>query len=468
MMKRILFSVATLVPVLSLSVAHAQVDKADQWHQWRGPLANGVAPHADPPLEWSEDKNIKWKVDLPGEGTSTPIIWNDQIFILTAIKTDRQPEQPAEAGDGEAEEASEDKDNAEESSSGGRRRRRGGFGIEKPTNVHEFVILCLDRATGDIVWQKTAREEVPHEGHHRDHGFASGSPTTDGKFVYASFGSHGIYCYTTDGEFQWERDLGDMRTRNSFGEGTSPTLIGNTLIVNWDHEGEDFIAALDAQTGTTNWQVDRDEPTGWSTPLAVPYDGGTQVVVNGTNRVRSYDVATGEVLWECGGQTTNAIPSPVAAGGLIFCMSGFRGSAAFAIPLNSTGDLTETEKYQWRHSGGTPYVPSPLLYDDLLYFNKGNAGILNVMNPETGELVIENERLPGMRSIYASPVAAAGRVYIVGRDGKAVVLRHGTEFEVLAENELEDPIDASPALVGNELFLRGKEHLYCIAEQAAE
>ncbi len=469
MLRTSLSLVLAFVPILSVSADDAAIEQTDQWHQWRGPLANGVSPHGDPPVEWGEEQNIKWKVDVPGFGTSTPIIWGDKIFLLTAIKTDRKPEEAAVDDDDAQAEESQKKEPAAEPPARrrGRGRRRGGFGIQKPTNIHEFVVLCLDRSSGDVIWQQVAREAVPHEGHHRDHGFASGSPTTDGEFVYASFGSHGIYCYSVDGELQWERDLGDMRTRNSFGEGASPTLVGDTLIVNWDHEEEDFIAALDAKTGEIKWQVDRDEPTGWSTPLAIPFQGRTQVVVNGTNRVRAYDLGNGELLWECGGQTTNAIPSPVTADGLVFCMSGFRGSAAFAIPLDASGDLTETEGYLWRHTGGTPYVPSPLLYDDLLYFNKSNGAILNILNAKTGEFVLENQRLPGLRGIYASPVGAAGRIYIVGRDGKAVVLRQGAEFEVLAENELDDPIDASPAVVGRELYLRGKEHLYCIAETEA-
>jgi len=464
-----------VVPALSASAADVESEQASHWHQWRGPLANGVAPHGDPPVEWGEDKNVRWKVELPGQGTSTPIIWDNKILILTAIKTDQKPETAdaenpeAEAEKAETKSADEKADDAGESRPRrrgrfGRRGGRGRFGSTQPTNIHEFVVLCLDRSTGDVLWQHTAREELPHEGHHRDHGFASGSPTTDGQLLYASFGSRGIFCYTLDGEPRWDRDLGDMRTRNGFGEGASPTLIGDKLIVNWDHEGEDFVAALDANTGETRWQVDRDEPTGWSTPLAVEYDGKTQVVVNGTNRVKAYDLESGEVLWECGGQTVNAIPSPVTANGLVFCMSGFRGSAAFAIPAGSSGDLTETEEYLWRHSGGTPYVPSPLLSGDLLYFTKGNAAVLNVLDARTGEYVIENQRLPGMRGVYASPVSASGRVYIVGRDGKAVVLREGAEFEVLAENELDDPIDASPAIVGKEMYLRGNKHLYCIAE----
>jgi outer membrane protein assembly factor BamB len=342
------------------------------------------------------------------------------------------------------------------------------LGGSKPTNYFQFVVLCLDRATGNTLWQQVVREELPHEGHHGDHGYASGSPTTDGEFLYASFGSRGVYCLTLDGQVRWERDFGDMRTRNGFGEGTSPTLVGDTLIVNWDHEAEDFIAALDAKTGETKWQVERDEPTGWSTPLAIPHDGKTQIVVNGTNRARGYDLASGELLWECGGQTTNAIPSPVTADGVVYCVSGFRGSAAVAISLDSRGDLTETDNQVWTHSGGTPYVPSPLLYGDLLYLNKSNDAILTVLNAKTGEVVIEKERLPGLKGIYASPVGAAGRVYYIGRNGAAVVLKHGTAFEVLAENTLDDPIDASPAIVGKELYLRGKEHLYCIAEPQAQ
>jgi outer membrane protein assembly factor BamB len=465
-------------------------ERLHQWHRWRGPNADGVAPHADPPITWDEATNVRWKVEIPGLGSSTPIVWGDQVFVLTAIKTDRGGAPPAAAdtddpapsrprareaarrGDGENTQAQAGTIKQGRPGPPRGRSGRGGRGSAAPTNVYQFVVLSFDRRTGERKWQHTANETVPHEGFREgDNTFASGSPVTDGRYLYASFGSYGVYCYDLEGKPIWNRDLGDMQTRNGFGEGSSPALYGNRLIVPWDHEGQSAIYCLDAESGETIWEARRDESTAWATPLVIEHGGRTQVVTNATNRSRSYDLNTGELLWECGGQTANAIPSPVSAGNLVYCMSGFRGSAVFAIPLDAAGDLTGGAKVSWYHDGqtsyrpGTPYVPSPLLYGDLLYFTKSNNAILSCLKAETGEVVFDNERIAGLGTLYASPVAAADRVYLVDRDGTTVVFKRGASFEVLATNKLDDSIDASPALVGNEIFLRGKKYLYCIAEK---
>lgn len=459
----------SVAAVLAFSMTAVAGDLTSQelanWHQWRGPLASGFAPNADPPVEWSESKNIRWKVAIPGDGTATPIVWGDRIYLLTAIETERKGEAAQAANNEAADEEPAAGENDGKKKRGGRGGGGGGLRPAKPSNIHQFVVMCLDRKSGETIWQKVAREELPHEGHHKDHGYASASPTTDGKHLYVSFGSRGIYCYDLEGNNLWEQDLGDMKTRNGFGEGASPTVAGDRLIVVWDHEADSFVTALDTATGQPVWKQNREEPTCWSTPLVVEHDGKEQVVINATNRTRSYDLKTGDLIWECGGQTTNAIPSPVTADGVVYCMSGFRGSAALAIPLSASGNVTDTDAVKWKLSDGTPYCPSPLLYDDLLYFNKSNNGILTVVNAKSGAVLIENQRLDGVRNVYASPVGAAGRVYFIGRDGSAVVLEHGPEYKVLATNKLDEGIDASPALVGKEMFLRGKDSLYCIAAE---
>lgn len=468
------------------------------WHQWRGPQASGVAPLANPPIHWDEKTNIRWKFEIPGRGTSTPIIWDDQVFVLTAIKTDRLRETaaaPAETGGAEAGnvESRSDAPNAEASQARDRRREAGGAqegerprrgtggpgrgpggpgrapgargGGGQPANIHEFVVLAIDRDSGKVRWQHVARAEVPHEGHHQTGSFAAASPTTDGQYLYASFGSRGVYCYDLEGNLRWERDLGDMRTRNGFGEGISPVIHGDSLVINWDHEGQSHLFVLDARTGETRWQVDRDEVTQWATPLVIEHGGRTQVVTSATNRVRSYDLATGDLLWECGGQTLSVIPSPVVKDGVVICMSGFRGTAARAIPLDSQGDVTDSDKLVWSHNRGTPYVPSPLLYGDELYFTESNRAVLSCLDVNTGEALIDRQRMPGVSNFYASPIGAADRVYFVSREGTALVLKHSRELEVLATNPLEDTIDASPAAVGKQLFLRGEQFLYCIEER---
>jgi len=252
------FSCITLLLVSTVSAEHInETAFQHNWPHWRGPLANGVAPHADPPIEWSQDSNIKWKVELPGRGSASPIIWNDRIFILTAIKTDRE---------GTPEE-SPDSRNPDDPP------RLNPFRIEPATHYHQFIVLCLDRASGETLWKHVAHEVVPHEGFHGDNGYASGSPTTDGQYLYASFGSHGIYCYDMQGTLQWKRDLGKMRTRFSFGEASTPVLHGDKLIVMWDQEEQSMIYALDTATGETRWEQPRDEPSNWSTPLVVEHDG---------------------------------------------------------------------------------------------------------------------------------------------------------------------------------------------------
>lgn len=443
------------------SVPAASSSAGQNWPQWRGPLGTGVAPTANPPLTWSETNNIKWKVKIPGSGSATPIVWGDQVFIQTAIPTGKKVE-PTPAPKPESPPAA-----AEVTAGNQAGRRRGGFGGgEKPAEIHEFVILCLDRQTGKVVWQQTAREEVPHEGYRQNEGsFASSSPMTDGKHVFAYFGSRGLYCYDMNGRLQWSQDFGDMRIALGFGEGSSPALFGKTMVVNWDHEGEDFIVALDKETGKELWRQPRDERTSWATPLIVEHDDQTQVVTAATGKIRSYDLATGKLLWECAGLTANVIPSPVFGNGMVYCMSGFRGNALKAIRLGKSGDLTDSDAIVWTYNKATPYVPSPLLYEGKLYFFSNNNGILSCFDAAAGKPFYAEERLQDIPGVYASPVGAAGKVYLAGRNGTTVVIKQSDKLEVLATNRLDEKFDASLAVVGKELFLRGREYLYCVAEQ---
>jgi len=422
------------------------------WHQWRGPEGNGVVVQADPPLNWSESENIRWKVEIPGKGCSTPIVWNDRVFILTAVPTGKEV-----AGD----DTTPRPDPARGNDRGG---RRSGRRRSSPTVHHQFVVLCLDRLTGRTIWKQIAVESIPHEGHHRTATFASCSPITDGRHVYATFGSRGIYCYDMDGKLQWQRDLGDMRTRHAFGEGASPALAGETLIVPWDHEGQSAVFALDTKMGATRWKVDRDEATTWSTPLVVDRGGRRQVVMHGSNRVRSYDVTDGRLIWECGGQVLNPVASPIAQGDLVYCTTGRRGLAVSAMPLSAKGDITGTKQIAWHRTDFGAYVPSPVIYKGQLYLTKECRAILACFNAKTGETIFGPERLLGLRDIYASLVAVVDRIYITDRVGTTLVLQHGTELKVLATNKLEEGADASLAIVGKEILLRGHQHLYCIAE----
>lgn len=456
---------------VSLSIFHASAasGSTENWPQWRGPLGTGESPKANPPTEWSEEKNIKWKIKLPGHGASTPIIWENKVFIQAAVPTGKKVETPRTPSSTPAVQPAPAPAQQRPPGEGGRQRGpggggRGGFGGgEKPTELYQFVVLCLDRQTGKTLWQTVAREELPHEGHHRDHGYSSFSPVTDGQHLIVSFGSRGLYCYDLNGKLIWEKDLGDMRTKMGFGEGSSPALHKNTVVVNWDHEGEDFIAAFEKSTGKELWRQPRQEDTTWSTPLIVEHNGKAQVVTTATGKVRSYDLATGELVWESPGLTMNAIPTPVTADGVVYVTSGFRGSALYAIKLGKTGDLSTTDSILWSHKKSTPYVPSPLLYKGRFYCFSGNDAIFSAFNAKSGNILVDAERLSDLNGVYASPVAAADRIYLLGRNGAALVLKHTDKLETLASNKLDDGFDASPALAGNELFLRGRQHLYCIA-----
>jgi outer membrane protein assembly factor BamB len=241
-------------------------------------------------------------------------------------------------------------------------------------------------------------------------------------------------------------------------------VYGDALAVNWDHEGSSAVIVLDAKTGQTRWTAKRDEETTWSTPLIVTYKGTRQLIVNATRRVTSYDLDSSRILWECGGQTAVLIPSPVVLDDMVICMSGYRRAAAYAIGLDSTGDITGTDRIRWQYNRNAPYVPSPLLYGERLYFTNGNRAMLTCLNARTGKPLMENVRLPNLNQLYASPLGAADRIYFVGRNGTTVVIENQPELKVLAVNRLDDPMDASPVAVGKELFLRSKTRLYCIAE----
>jgi len=426
---------ALLASVLVIGALSA-ADGEQYWPQWRGPDGTGVSKQAKPPAVWSETRNIRWKKEIPGRGAGTPVIWGNLLFISTAVPVDVT---------GDAAHAS-----------------RGNA-----PGSHKYIVLALDRKDGRVVWERVAREDAPHEGTHGDWGtWASPSVVTDGAHVIASFESRGIYAYDMKGAPVWQKDLGDKKMRNQFGEGTSPALYGNTLVVVWDHQGESFITALDKRTGEERWRTARDEIDSWATPLVVTVNGRAQVVTSAMKQVRSYDLETGKLIWYGAGTTMNPIPSPVAADGFVILTAGFRGNNLKAVRLaDAKDDITNTPALVWTLDRDTPYVPSPLLYDGILYLLKSNNGILSAFDAKTGKPHYQVTRLDGAPNVFASPVGAAGRVYIPGQEGTTVVLKHGPTFEVLAQNKLDDGFNASPALVESEIYLRGFKSLYCIAEK---
>lgn len=414
------------------------------WPQWRGPLGVGVAPHANPPVEWSEARNVRWKRALPGKGHSTPVVWGQRVFVTAAV--------PA----GEA---------LPTKYSGA-----PGSHDETPiTHRQRFVVLALDRHDGKVLWERVLREELPHQGGHRTASLASPSPVTDGERLFACFGSWGLYCLDLDGNLEWQTDLGQLETLHGHGEGSSPALHGDTLIVNWDHQGDSFVVAFDKRTGQPRWKTPRERASSWTTPIVVEHAGGAQVIISGPRRIRGYDLASGALIWECSGLSVeNVVSSPVAGHGMVYAGSTYDRPGLLAIRLEGAkGDVTGSPQVVWRRSRGAPYVPSPLLYGDALYFHYHFQGLLTRVDARTGADQPGPIRLSGIYDVFASPVAAAGRIYVTSREGVTLVLQDGDDPEVIARNRLDDSFSASPALAGDELFLRGERFLYCLAESGA-
>ena len=438
------YSTAVALFALSLNTRAASI--ADNWHQWRGPEHNGVSRTANPPIEWSETKNVQWKVAIDGQGSSAPIIWDNKVFLLTAINSGKiDPSLPKP----------ED-------------QPKRVFGITHPNTMYSFFVLCLDRNTGRELWRRKAADIIPHEGHHKDNNFASASPITDGERLYCWFGSTGLFCYDLNGELLWERNLGKVVMGASLGEGSSPALHDGKLVILRDHQRQSYIETLDAKTGRTLWKKNRDERNTWNTPAIVKHSGRTQVITTGSNKIRSYDLNTGELIWQCGGLTDNAIPCPVVEGDRVYCMTGYKGHSVMALPLSAKGDITGSDQIVWSRNRGTPYVPSPLLYDGLIWFNQSNTSRWSCLDTKTGEVYLDGERLPGIFNMYSSPVGAAGRIYVNGRNGTSLVLKRDKRLKVLATNKLGDSINSSPALAGDQLFLRGRKFLYCLSTKAKE
>ncbi len=430
---------------LSCHLTLYAADLEANWHQWRGPENNGVSRTAVPPLQWSEDRNVQWKVAIEGNGSSSPIVWGDKVFLLTAVDTRKvDPSLPRP----------EDQPNRV-------------FGIKFPNTSYVFMTLCLDRNTGKEIWRRVANELIPHEGHHKDNNFASASPMTDGKRLVCWFGSAGLFNYDLEGRLLWKRDLGKAHMGASLGEGTSPVQHDGRIVIVRDHQRQSYIETLDAKSGKTLWRKNRNEDNSWATPAIVKHRDITQVIVSGSEKIISYNLASGDIVWQCGGLTDNPIPNPIVDGDRVICMTGYKGHSALAIRLDSKGDVTGTDKVVWSTDRGTPYVPSPLLYDGLLFYNQSSQARWSCVDAGTGEAFVDRVPLPGLFGVYASPVGADGRVFVTDRNGTTLVLERGREFEVLATNKLEDSFHASPALAGDQMFLRGRRFLYCLSERKA-
>jgi outer membrane protein assembly factor BamB len=456
--------IAAAVILLSpFAAAQEQTQTTDQsliWPNFRGPNNNGVSTTAQPPTTWSDTENIAWKQKIPGKGSSSPIVINNRVYITAAAPADPNAPKPLtrkeliakfdEDGDGQL--------------SRTERRKAGTEQRKSIMQKQKFIVLCYDRASGDPIWQKVATEALPHEAHHPDHGYASASPVTDGQQLYVNFGSFGLYCYDLEGNLKWKRDdLGKMATRGTFGEGSSVAVHDNIVVLPWDQEGQSRIEAFNSDTGETIWKTMRDEPTAWATPLVVENDGRTQIIHSGQNYSRGYDLQTGEEIWKASGLSQRPVSCPTVFGNVGFFASARGGAILQAIPLNQRGDIS-ANGIAWTINKQTPDVPSLLLSENRLYFTGGNSGILTCVNAETGKPFFSPQRLP-IGGVYSSPVAANGNVFITGRDGKTVVVNDAVTFGIVSTNDIGEPVDATLALADEEIFIRGRNHLFCVRNQ---
>lgn len=433
-------SLVTATLLGTIGTLAAQDDSSANWPQWRGPFGSGVAVDAYPPIEWSDSKNIRWKTPLPGRGHSTPIVWGDRVFVTAA--TPIGPKLPSRPSG-----------------------RPGAHDNLPVDSKYRFVVIAMDRADGRVVWEKTVHEAVPIEGGHNTASLASASPVTDGAHVFVHFGSHGLYCLDFDGNVVWQKNFGIMHTKHGHGEGSSPALYDETLLVNWDHEEQSFVIALNKSTGQPLWKRDRHEVTSWSSPLIIQLGNTYQAIVCGTRHVRGYDLVTGEVIWQCGGLSANIVATPIFADGIVYVGSSYEKRALMAIRISDArGDVTDSDNVLWKRTQGTPYVPSPLLYDDSLYYLTHYQNVMTRIEAKTGVDDPGAFRMGPIGNVYASPVGAAGHIYVTDLQGITLVLTHSEIPRMIAVNRLGEKVSASAAIAGSEIFLRGDQHLFCIAE----
>lgn len=430
--------------LLLTPVLFAATDPA-QWPRWRGPANDGLAK-GTAPTEWSDTKNILWKVPIAGRGHSSPVIWGDKIFLTTAVPTQHLAQQ----GDAPT-------------SGGGGRPGGGGAGGGFASGVeHRFVAMALDRTTGKVLWERTLATATPHEGYHFRYGsFASNSPVTDGKLVFAFFGSRGIYALDMNGKTVWEKKFGPMRMRLAFGEGVPTVLHEDRLLLNFDQESGAYLLVLDKNTGKEIWKVEREEVSSWSPPTVVEVNGRKQIILAASAKVRAYDYQTGKLIWQCAGLGSNVIPAPVIHNNTVIVMSGHREPNRMAIKLGREGELTGTDAVVWQNTKSNSYTPSPVLYQGRLYFVTDN-GILSAINATTGELLY-TERLPGTYSLKASLIGVDGNLYVSTEQGDVLVVKMTDKFEVIATNKMADEFFiATPAVADGVLYLRGKNTLYAV------
>ena len=435
-MKPILFAV-----LISTTVS------AQQWPQFRGAATAGVA-ETSVPTTWNlaSSTHIAWKTELPGLGHSSPVVWDDRVFVTTAISVAASPQLDV---------------------------RHGGIGMAADDGRQTWKVLALDRATGRVLWDRTAFEGVPRVKRHLKSSHASATPATDGTHVVALFGSEGLYCYDVEGRLLWKQDLGVMNTGLvgdegvQWGPASSPIIHGPLVIVQNDRQRESFVAAYELKSGEQVWKVEREEFPSWATPLVVTAGGRSELVVNASKFLRAYDPMTGRELWRMpDAETQVKVSSPVAGPGMVIVTGGYpRGSRpVYAIKPHQQGVInpTLTSSFSWRSERGSPYVPTPLVYGGELYVLADN-GVLTAYDVATGARLYQERLDQTPLGFSASPIGAGGYVYLASEDGDVFVVKAGRTFEVIARNDMNEALMATPAVAGSMLIIRGRSHLFAIA-----
>jgi outer membrane protein assembly factor BamB len=440
-MKLHLVLLCSLLLLAGLAIAQTPNATAN-WPQFRGPNGNAVASETNLPTEWSATENIVWKTAIAGRGHSSPVIWGNRIFLTSDLEGEVIPNQKAIAH------VRNDKPWIHPDSTSGDKR-------------HTLKVICLDRDSGKVLWERVAHEGAVLDDRHRKNTYASGTPVTDGRYVYAFFEAEGVYCYDLNGKLIWKSALGKI-SKVGMGPGTSPVLYENLLYLQCDNEDGgpqlSFLVALDKRTGKEVWRAVRDHRKTHSTPAIVRAGNRMELIASGWETVVAYDPLTGKELWQCEGVKGYAIPSIVSGHDMVFPSSGYPNKRVLGIKLGEAG------KVVWSYDKGTAYVASPILYGEYLYLIS-DKGILTCLDAKTGAIKYEGGRVPTPESFSASPLAFDGKLLLLSEDGDGFLIKAGPVHEVLKVNALDEPIYASPAVANGRLFIRGDKHLYCIGKK---
>ena len=453
-MTRVLRASILVVCIGMLAQRPSAQDRADRWPSFRGPSASGVGEGVRLPDRWdpSDGRNIRWTIPVPGLAHSSPILWGDRLFVTTAVSSRSDATfKPGLYGEGTA--------------AGDR-------------SVHRWMVIAIDRRRGAALWERTAYEGAPREKRHIKATYANATPATDGQRVVAFFGSQGLYAFDMSGRLLWKKDLGVLNTgaydlpEYEWGTASSPIIYKNLVIVQCDTQDESFVLAANADTGATVWKTVRKELPSWGTPTVYPPQGGrpAELITNASNFIRGYDPDTGVERWRLGGSSKITAPTPVFTRDVIIVASGRAPERpVFAIRPGASGDITlppdrsSSRDVLWSRTGRGSYMPTPLIYDGLLYV-LANQGLLDAYDLRSGE-EIYRERIPHQGSGFsASPVAADGRIYLSSEDGDIFIIRAGRTFEVLGRHSMGEPLMATPALAGDTMYVRGERHLFAIGK----